>query len=80
MFQKKETPDDIPDFQLEPGLTLLDVLEAAGLIDSRGEGRRLIKQNGVKLDGEVLTDPFLVPGNGVLQVGKRKFVHLRPYR
>ena len=80
MFQKKETPDDIPDFQLEPGLTLLDVLEAAGLIDSRGEGRRLIKQNGVKLDGEVLTDPFMVPGNGVLQVGKRKFVQLRPYR
>lgn len=80
LFQKKDVPDEMPDFQLEPGLTLLDVLEAARLIESRGEGRRLLKQNGVKLNGEVLTDPFMVPGEGVLQVGKRKFVHLRPYR
>jgi tyrosyl-tRNA synthetase len=76
MFQKKDVPDEMPDVQLLPGQTLLDVLESAGLVESRGQGRRLLVQNGVKLDGEVITDAFLVPGAGVLQVGKRKFVRL----
>lgn len=76
MFQKKDVPDEMPEYQLETEQTLLDVLQASGLIESRGQGRRLLKQNGVKLDGKVITDPFLVPGAGVLQVGKRKFVRL----
>jgi tyrosyl-tRNA synthetase len=76
MFQKKDVPDEMPDYQLVAEQTLLDVLEASGMIDSRGQGRRLMKQNGVKLDGEAVTDPFMVPGPGVLQVGKRKFVRL----
>ncbi|NMC11427.1 MAG: tyrosine--tRNA ligase, partial [Chloroflexi bacterium] len=37
--------------------------------------RRLLAQNGVRLDGEVLTDGSLVfPHPGVLQVGKRRFL------
>ncbi|MCD4673203.1 MAG: tyrosine--tRNA ligase [Anaerolineaceae bacterium] len=76
VFQKKDVPDEMPEYQLETGQILLDVLQASGLIESRGQGRRLLKQNGVKLDGKVITDPFLVPGAGVLQVGKRKFVRL----
>ena len=76
MFQKGDMPDEMPEYQLEGEQTLLDVLEAAGLIESRGQGRRLLKQNGIKMDGNVVTDPFMVPCNGVLQVGKRKFVRL----
>jgi len=56
---------------------VLDVLETSGMASSRSEGRRLVKQNGVKLDGEVLTDPNAVfPGEGVLQVGKRRFLRI----
>jgi tyrosyl-tRNA synthetase len=76
MFQKKDVPDEMPEYQLLAGQNLLDVLEAAELIESRGQGRRLLKQNGIRLDGEVVDDPFLVPGAGILQVGKRKFVRL----
>jgi len=76
MFQKKDIPDEMPEYALEGEQTLLDVLQGAGMIESRGQGRRLLKQNGVKLDGNVVTDPFMVPGAGVLQVGKRKFVRL----
>lgn len=76
MFQKKDIPDEMPEYTLEGEQTLLDVLQGAGMIESRGQGRRLLKQNGVKLDGNVVTDPFMVPGAGVLQVGKRKFVRL----
>ena len=74
-FQKHEVPENLPEYCLEPGQTVLDVLVASKLAASRGEGRRLIEQKGVRLDGEVLADalaPF--PRPGVLQVGKRHFL------
>ena len=52
---------------------------AAGLVASKNEGRRMIEQKGVKLDGSVLSEPFAVfPHPGVLQVGKRHFVKVVP--
>lgn len=38
---------------------LLDIMIAAGLTKSRGEGRRLITQGGVLLNGEKVTDEFM---------------------
>ncbi|MFC1936130.1 tyrosine--tRNA ligase [Chloroflexota bacterium] len=77
-FQQGEVPDEMPEYKLEAGQTVLEVLEAGGLIESRSEGRRLLKQNGVRLDGETLSDPFQeFPGPGVLQVGKRKFLRVK---
>ncbi len=78
VFQQKDVPDEMPEYTLQPGQTVLDVLTAAGLAASKSEGRRLIDQKGVRLDGEVLDRfdaPF--PHPGVLQVGKRKFVRVK---
>jgi len=77
VFQKGNVPDEMPEFKLAGDQSLLDVLQESGLVKSRGEGRRLVDQNGVKLDGETLTDPNMpleVPG--VLQVGKRRFLRI----
>lgn len=77
VFQQGDVPEEMPEYKLQPGQTVLDVLEAAGLVSSRGEGRRMVQQNGVRLDGETLTDPNLAfPGSGVLQAGKRKYVRV----
>ncbi len=77
VFQKGDLPDDMPEYKLKKRQTVLDVMEAGGLIKSRGEGRRLITQNGVKLDGETLADPNQeFPHPGVLKVGKRKFLRV----
>jgi tyrosyl-tRNA synthetase len=68
----------MPEYHLQPGQTVLDVLEAGSLATTRGEGRRLIAQGGVRLDGEVLTDPNQpFPRPGVLQAGKRRFLKVR---
>jgi tyrosyl-tRNA synthetase len=78
VFQQKDIPDEMPDYALQPGQTVLDVLSAAQLVTSKSDGRRMIEQNGVKLDGETLEKfdaPF--PHPGVLQVGKRKFVRVK---
>ena len=77
MFQQKEIPDEMPEFKLEAGQTVLDIILAAKLASSKSEARRLIEQKGVRLDGEVLErgdTPF--PHPGVLQVGKRRFLRV----
>ena len=76
-FQHKELPDEIPDFKLESGQTVLDVILAAKLVPSRSEARRLFDQKGVRLDGETIEKgdtPF--PHPGILQIGKRKFLRV----
>ena len=68
---------DMPEYTLEAGKTLLDILADNGLVGSRGDGRRMIQQNAVKLDGQVLNDPFAEGvGPGVLQVGKRRYLRV----
>jgi tyrosyl-tRNA synthetase len=77
VFQQGDAPEDLPTHKVAAKQTVLDVLLSAGLAKSKSEGRRLIEQNGVKLDGIVLNDPNqLFPGPGVLQVGKRRFVKI----
>ena len=78
MFQKKEAPDEMPEYELQASQTVLDVILAAQLVESKSRARALIDQKGVRLDGETLERgdvPF--PHPGILQVGKRKFVKVK---
>jgi tyrosyl-tRNA synthetase len=76
-FQKKETPDEMPEYQLKSGQSVLEVIIAANLASSKSEARRLIEQKGVRLDGDVLErGDAEFPHAGVLQVGKRKFLRV----
>jgi tyrosyl-tRNA synthetase len=78
VFQARQAPDEMPEYALQTGQTLLDVLVVAKLVASKSEGRRMVEQKGVRLDGEVLADAQAVfPHGGVLQVGKRKFVRVK---
>jgi tyrosyl-tRNA synthetase len=78
VFQQRDLPEDMLEYSLVPGQSVLDVLEASGLVKSRSEGRRLIAQNGIRLDGELLDDPNQAfPHPGVLQAGKRRFTRVR---
>jgi tyrosyl-tRNA synthetase len=78
LFQMKDVPDQMTEYALKSGQTLLDILLESRLILSKSEGRRLIQQNGIKLDGEVLKDGNSgLPHIGVLQVGKRHFLRIK---
>lgn len=77
-FQKKETPDDMPEYEMRDGQTVLDVILAAGMAESKSKARQLIDQKGVRLDGELLErGDMVLPHGGVLQVGKRRFVRVK---
>lgn len=76
-FQKKELPDDIPTCRIAAGQTLLDVMISAHLAPSKSQAKRLFEQGGVSLDGEPITDWNTEVQEGVMQVGKRKFLELK---
>ncbi len=81
-FQKKEVPDDMPDFTVTAKMTLIDILTKSGLATSRTDARRTVEQGAVKLNGEkVAVDALeqtvnLKDGEVVLQKGKRYFLRL----
>ena len=80
-FKQKEIPDDIPIVRMasvEP-IWICRLLADAGLVASNGEARRMVKQGGVKLDGEKVADADLEiqpRGEIVLQAGKRRFARI----
>jgi tyrosyl-tRNA synthetase len=48
LFQKGDVPEEMPEYQMKQGETVLDVLASSGLITSKSEGRRLVQQRGVR--------------------------------
>jgi len=80
-FKQKEIPEDIPEVTIQTSepIWICRLLTDTGLVSSNGEARRLIKQGGVKIDGEKVADPDREIGpNGemVMQAGKRRFVRV----
>jgi len=82
-FQQREMPDKIPEFELAGdgrGIAIPRILKESGLTASTSEALRLIKQGGVRIDGEKADNPALeiaVGESHVFQVGKRKFARIR---
>ena len=90
LFSGKADTSSVPsserptaDFDGE-GLLLLDVLVDTGLMKSKGEARRMIRQNAVRVEGVVVSDEMLQLGNTdivegkiALQVGKKRHHHIK---
>ena len=79
-IQQRELPQDMPALVLQPGDTVVDLLDRAGFSPSRSQAKRDVKGGGVRLDGQVVQDPQFQPAPGpsgsVLQKGKRRFVRI----
>ena len=72
-------PDDIPELSLSGApMPIGNLLKAAGLVASTGEGLRMVDGGGVRIDGTVVSDRGLKveAATMVLQVGKRKFARV----
>jgi tyrosyl-tRNA synthetase len=83
IFKDKGLPEKIPEFSYrwdDDDVWIASLLKLSGLTSSTGEARRLIKQGGVRVEGEKIanTEARLVPGRYLLQVGKRKFMKVVP--
>ena len=78
-FRDGAMPEDMPQVNVpEAPIGILKLLRAAGLVSSGSEAQRNLEQNGVRIDGQRVSDKglTLVAGTYVLQVGKRKFARV----
>ena len=85
VFKDRQAPQDIPEVavDLEDEVYLPGLLHSLGLVGSAGEGRRMIDQGGVRLDGEPVELGLYYYArerveSHVIQVGKRRFVRPVP--
>jgi tyrosyl-tRNA synthetase len=73
-------PDDIPEAVLTEAEEIRDILVRLEMVGSRAEAKRMIQQDGVRLNDEKVDNvqATLTPDDlpAVLQVGKRKFIRL----
>ncbi len=81
LFKQHDAPEEIPTYALPPddAVWIPSLAHDAGLVSSNSEGRRMMSQGAVKVDGEKLesdTVPRADLIGAVLQVGKRRFVRL----
>lgn len=82
-FSKREIPENIPELLIELGAeTLKDIIPQLiekGIVKSKGEFIRLIKQKGVQINKEKIGEDDLdlvLMNDEVLQIGKKRFIRL----
>lgn len=85
LFASGAADENMPSTEMDAsafdeGMGLLALLTELGLTKSNGEARRLIQQNGIRLDGEVVADPSKVitkedfkEGELVIKKGKKVY-------
>lgn len=79
VFSKKSAiPEDTPEVVLINPINVIDLMCQYHLVSSKSEGRRMISQGAVSLEGEKINSfDFLIENQeGVLKVGKRKFLKI----
>lgn len=86
VFGGSGSNENMPTIQLtaeNEGQKLLDILVGAQVFETKGEGRRLIKQNGLSLNDAkvadpdyILTDGDFTDGEAIVRKGKKKFYRL----
>lgn len=77
VFRERRLPSEMPKLELRGGRhKLLELLVSQHLVASRSEGRRLIEQGGVRVDGHAIDDWSVevdLKSGAVLQLGPRRF-------
>jgi tyrosyl-tRNA synthetase len=83
-FQRRELPEEIPEFAIDQAMSVVDFAVAAGMANSKSEARRIMEGGGVYIitdgskarvdDPSRLIDPAETP---IVQVGKRRFARAR---
>lgn len=80
-FSKKELPTDIKAVTVKAGrYQITHLLVQLKLAESKSEARRLLSQNGVKVNQVTFTDTDIEikqKNNLIVQVGKRKFIRIK---
>lgn len=79
VFQERDLPSEIEELSIDAGeVWLPQLLNTAGMVSSNSEGKRMIQQGSVRVNGEKVTEEnYTLQNDDVLQVGKRKYRRIR---
>lgn len=74
---KGGVPTDVEEFKIDKkNINICDLLVKANFAPSKAEAKRMVKGNGVKINGEVINDiskEIEITDNTILQFGKNKY-------
>ena len=82
-FKQGQLPEDLVEQSFTApagGYPIANLLKDAGLVSSTSDGLRMIKQGGVKVDGQVVSNKGLIISantSHIYQVGKRRFAKVK---
>lgn len=78
IFSQRQLPTDMPECVLADvaGQTIVEILTDQNIVASKKEVRRLLEQGAISFDGNRLDSESWVPQQGVLKIGKRRFLKL----
>ena len=78
IFVKRDNPENMQVRKIDSDVGLLKLITEEGLVASKGEGKRLLNQNAIKINGQVCNDINFVISSSekefVIKVGKRRFL------
>jgi tyrosyl-tRNA synthetase len=79
VFSQGSIPQDIPEVKVnDTQVWLPRFLHENKLVSSTSDGRRMLQQAAVRVNGEKYSEENLTIQDGmVIQVGKRKFVRIK---
>lgn len=75
--QKKEIPEEIQTLEINAGNSIADILLTSKIIESKSEIKRLTEQNGIRLNENVVKDLNIKAEEGIIQIGKRRFLRIK---
>lgn len=73
-FSEGGVPEDVVEVEVANGTKLSEIALNNDLVSSNAEWKRMVTQNAVSLNDEKISDVNTVAQNGVLKVGKRRFL------
>ncbi len=77
IFSKGDVPENIIEYKIAAAdEKIIDILLKNNLVASKSEARRLMVQGGLTMDGQRITDEHWQVKQGIVKVGKRRFLRI----
>jgi tyrosyl-tRNA synthetase len=79
VFSKHGLPEEMPEYLLKGEKNLIDILFEANIVSSKSEGKRLIQQKAIEIDGVKILDinyKVVSDGQKIVKLGKRQFLKI----
>jgi len=80
-FQKGNLPENVPTARVDTKVNVVDLIGQSGLVDSKSQIKRLMREGAISIDGDRIDDQSLTLGEKdkgrIIRIGKARFLKLK---